>query len=97
MLELMPAQPGAKPELAEGVDGNIDGLSPSGELAIVVLANSVEYTADFIVETEMDVLSKEFVAEVEVFMIGYSSFREYITKARAYSTAAQTFGMHSWN
>lgn len=97
MLELMPAPLGAQPELAEGVEGNIDGLSPSGNLAVVIIANIVEYEADYIVENEMDVIGKEFVTDVEVFMKGYSRFREYIAKVKEYATAAQTYGPHSWN
>jgi hypothetical protein len=97
MLELMPAPLGAKPELAEGVEGNIDGLSPSGELSIVVMANIVEYEADYVVEAQMNVICKEFVTDVEVFMEGYSRFREYIAKFQEYATAAKTYGPHSWN
>ena len=97
MLELMPAPPGAKPELAEGVEGNIDGLSPSGELSIVIIANTVEYKANSIVEAEMNVICKEFVTEVEVFMEGCSRFREYKAKVQEYAIAAQTYGLHSWN
>lgn len=90
MLELMPAPPDAKPELAKDVNGSISGEHAVGAMALLVVENYVEYEADLVVEQEMEQVISELPEEVEVFMQAYS-------KARDYVVAAHYFGMHNWN
>ena len=90
MLELMPAPLGAKPELAQDVDGNFADENRVGKMAFIIVENSIEYDADLVVEQEMERVYEEFPVEVDAFLEAYS-------KAREYSIATHIFGLYSWN
>ena len=91
MLEIMPAHPEAKPELAKGVIGRVAVSSVEQDsLRIATAKNPVEYTANYIIEDELERVVRSLPKEVDGFLQAY-------TRAREYVVASYFFGAHSWN